>query len=287
MRPIRALTLTTIGVRASPPLRRSRSAASEPRRRGGDEIASSRSSTRIDHRAERRPLLADRRWRGSAASRSSLRDAVPEPDAHLQCTPLRRRRDPGAAGLASCPTSVVVRRRCRCARGRVEVRRADADLDGTRLFGGITVGAEPGSRSRGNPARRLPRGQELATSPATEQARFVREREVSPVELAELYLERIERLDPELGAFARSAPRRRSPTRAQADAAEEGRSTASRSRSRISTRPGSTTFSCKAFAENVPDFDLAHVARLARPASSSSARRTRPSSARPPSPTRR
>ena len=42
---------------------------------------------------------------------------------------------------------------------------------------------------------------ELAFLPATEQARLVREREVSPVELVELYLERIERLDPELGAY--------------------------------------------------------------------------------------
>jgi len=38
---------------------------------------------------------------------------------------------------------------------------------------------------------------ELAFLPATEQARLVREREVSPVELVELYLERIERLNPE------------------------------------------------------------------------------------------
>ena len=42
---------------------------------------------------------------------------------------------------------------------------------------------------------------ELAFLPATEQARLVRERHVSPVELVETYLERIERLDPELGAF--------------------------------------------------------------------------------------
>ncbi|MGZ8708196.1 MAG: amidase family protein, partial [Gaiellaceae bacterium] len=46
---------------------------------------------------------------------------------------------------------------------------------------------------------------ELAFLPATEQARLVREREVSPVELVELYLERIERLDtglePRLGAY--------------------------------------------------------------------------------------
>ena len=44
-------------------------------------------------------------------------------------------------------------------------------------------------------------GMELAFLPATEQARLVRERQVSPVELVELYLERIERLDPALGAY--------------------------------------------------------------------------------------
>ena len=42
---------------------------------------------------------------------------------------------------------------------------------------------------------------ELAFLPAIEQARLVRDREVSAVEPPELYLERIERLDPELNSF--------------------------------------------------------------------------------------
>jgi amidase len=42
---------------------------------------------------------------------------------------------------------------------------------------------------------------DLAFLPATEQARLVREREVTAVELVEAYLERIERLDPELNAY--------------------------------------------------------------------------------------
>ena len=42
---------------------------------------------------------------------------------------------------------------------------------------------------------------ELAFLPATEQARLVREREVTPLELVEHYLDRIERLDPSLGAY--------------------------------------------------------------------------------------
>ena len=42
---------------------------------------------------------------------------------------------------------------------------------------------------------------ELAFLPAVEQARLVRAGEVSSVELVELHLERIERLDPTLNAF--------------------------------------------------------------------------------------
>ena len=105
---------------------------------------------------------------------------------------------------------------------------------------------------------------ELAFLPATEQARLVREGEVSPVELVETYLERIERLDPELGAFVTVCAEE-----ALADAREKAallprhRSTACRSRSRTSTRrPGSARRSpARRSRENVPDFDLAHVAR--------------------------
>ena len=42
---------------------------------------------------------------------------------------------------------------------------------------------------------------ELAFVSAVEQARLVRSGEVSSVELVELYLERIARIDPELNAF--------------------------------------------------------------------------------------
>ena len=42
---------------------------------------------------------------------------------------------------------------------------------------------------------------DLAFLPATEQARLVRAREVSSLELVRLYLERIERLDPQLNSF--------------------------------------------------------------------------------------
>jgi amidase len=131
---------------------------------------------------------------------------------------------------------------------------------------------------------------ELAFLPATEQARLVREREVSPIELVELYLERIERLDPELGAFVTVCA-----DEALADAREKAEQSAEAPFHGVpialkdldATRGIRTTFSCPAFADNVPDFDLAHVARTRAAGSSCSARRTRPSSGRRRSPTRR
>lgn len=106
---------------------------------------------------------------------------------------------------------------------------------------------------------------ELAFLPATEQARLVRERQVSPVELVELYLERIARLDPTLGAYV---------TIRGEEALAEARTKASEpaeapfhgvpiSLKDLDTTAGiRTTFSSQAFAGHVPAFDLAHVARL-------------------------
>jgi len=105
---------------------------------------------------------------------------------------------------------------------------------------------------------------ELAFLPATEQARLVREREVSAVELVTLYLERIERIDPALGAFVTvCAEAALADARAKADAPAEapfhGVPIALKD---LDTTSGiRTTFSCRAFAEHVPDFDLAHVAK--------------------------
>ncbi|MBD0336792.1 MAG: amidase, partial [Cyanobacteria bacterium Co-bin13] len=42
---------------------------------------------------------------------------------------------------------------------------------------------------------------DLAFTPALEQARLIREKVISPLEITELYLERIERLNPALGAY--------------------------------------------------------------------------------------
>jgi len=106
---------------------------------------------------------------------------------------------------------------------------------------------------------------ELAFLPATEQARLVRERQVSPVELVELYLERIERLDPELGAFVTVRPDEalaEAHTKAGEPAAAPFHGVPLSLKDLDTTAGIRTTFSSKAFASNVPDFDLAHVARL-------------------------
>ena len=106
---------------------------------------------------------------------------------------------------------------------------------------------------------------ELAFLAATEQARLVREREVTPLELVELYLGRIERLDPELGAYVTvCADEALADARAKTDApAEAPFHGVPISLKDLDTTAGiRTTFSCPAFAANVPDFDLAHVTKL-------------------------
>jgi amidase len=106
---------------------------------------------------------------------------------------------------------------------------------------------------------------ELPFLPATEQARLVREGEVSPVELVETYLERIERLDPELGAYV-TVRAEEALAEARRKAGEPGDAPfhgVPLSLKDLDTTAGiRTTFSSHAFAANVPDFDLAHVARL-------------------------
>ncbi|MBA2385158.1 MAG: amidase [Actinobacteria bacterium] len=106
---------------------------------------------------------------------------------------------------------------------------------------------------------------ELAFLPATEQARLVRAGDVSPVELVELYLERIERLDPELGAYV-TVRGEQAVAEAQAKAHEQAEAPfhgVPISLKDLDTTAGTrTTFSCVEFESNVPDFDLAHVRRL-------------------------
>jgi len=106
---------------------------------------------------------------------------------------------------------------------------------------------------------------DCAFLPATEQAQLVRDGTVSPVELVELYLDRIERLDPDLGAYV---------TVRGEEALAEARAKAGQpaeapfhgvpiSLKDLDTTAGiRTTFSSQAFASNIPDFDLAHIGRL-------------------------
>jgi amidase len=106
---------------------------------------------------------------------------------------------------------------------------------------------------------------ELAFLPATEQARLIREGEVSPVELVQVYLDRIEQLDPELGAYVtvrgdEALAEARAKAGEHADAPFHGVPISLKDLD--STAGTLTTFSSLAFETNIPDFDLAHVTRL-------------------------
>jgi amidase len=110
-------------------------------------------------------------------------------------------------------------------------------------------------------------GDELAFASALEQAELVRRREVSPVELVELYLERIERLDGRLGSYVTVAAE-------QALAATHEASAAPASSDRpfhgvplsvkdlVETAGIRTTFSARPFADYIPRRDPAVVRRL-------------------------
>jgi amidase len=106
---------------------------------------------------------------------------------------------------------------------------------------------------------------ELAFLSATEQARRIRARELTSVEVTELYLERIARLDPELNSFVTVRAEE-----ALADArVADGRESAApfhgvpiAVKDLTATNGIRTTYSSRAFADNVPDFDTAVVRRL-------------------------
>jgi amidase len=106
---------------------------------------------------------------------------------------------------------------------------------------------------------------ELAFASAVEQARLVRSGEVSSLELVELYLERIARLDPQLNSFvtvcedeARSAARAADAT--TRDAPFRGVPVAVKDLA--ATAGIRTTYSSRAYADFVPDFDTAVVRRI-------------------------
>ena len=106
---------------------------------------------------------------------------------------------------------------------------------------------------------------ELAFLSAVEQARLVREGDVSSVELVELYLERIEQIDPQLNSFVTV---RADEVLADARAADASASDAPFRGVPIAVKDLTptagirTTYSSRAYANHVPDFDTAVVRRL-------------------------
>lgn len=110
---------------------------------------------------------------------------------------------------------------------------------------------------------------ELAFLPALEQAELVRSREVSPVELAETYLARIDLLDPQLNAYVTvTAERALAEARAAEEAVAGGGDLPPFAGVPVSvkdlTRTAGvrTTFSCRAYADYVPDVDDNAARRL-------------------------
>lgn len=108
---------------------------------------------------------------------------------------------------------------------------------------------------------------ELAFASALEQARLVREGEVSSTELVELCLERIDQIDPELNAFVTVCGEE---ARTAARAIDSGSGTTGAPfrgvpiavKDLTATAGIRTTYSSRAFADFVPDFDMAVVRRL-------------------------
>ncbi|HZT45981.1 MAG TPA: amidase [Gaiellaceae bacterium] len=103
---------------------------------------------------------------------------------------------------------------------------------------------------------------ELAFLTATEQADLVRKGEVTPVELVETCLERIERLNPELNAFVTVCAEEA--LAAAAGELPDGplRGVPFPVKDLQETAGIRTTFSSRAYADYVPDFDVAVVLRL-------------------------
>ena len=101
----------------------------------------------------------------------------------------------------------------------------------------------------------------LAFLPALEQARLVREGEVSSLELVDEYLERIERFDPQLNAFVTVCAEE---ARAEARSPRPGpsRGVPLPIKDLTETAGIRTTFSSKAFADHVPTVDAEVVRRI-------------------------
>jgi amidase len=104
---------------------------------------------------------------------------------------------------------------------------------------------------------------ELAFLTATEQADLVRRGEVTPLELVDLYLERIERIDPELNAYVTVCGDEARAAAAAGDLPDGPfRGVPMPIKDLNETAGIRTTFSSRAFADYVPTFDGAVVRRL-------------------------
>ncbi|MCS7006097.1 MAG: amidase [Thermoleophilia bacterium] len=106
---------------------------------------------------------------------------------------------------------------------------------------------------------------DLVFLPATEQARLLRIREISSEQLVRTYLERIERIDPHLNAYVtvraeEALAEARLADRTSGEAPFHGVPIAIKDLS--ATAGIRTTFSSRAFADYVPDFDVAVVRRI-------------------------
>ena len=102
---------------------------------------------------------------------------------------------------------------------------------------------------------------EVAFASALELAAQVRAGMVSPVELVELYLERIERLDPKLNSYVTvDAERALAAARTVQPGPFSGIPISIKDLN--DTAGLRTTYSCKAFADNVPQTDHAVVRRI-------------------------
>jgi amidase len=101
----------------------------------------------------------------------------------------------------------------------------------------------------------------MAFLPALEQARLIREKAVSPVEIVEEYLERIERFDPVLNSYVTVCA---DEALAQARDPRPGpfSGVPLPIKDLVETGGIRTTFSCRAFADFVPSGDAALVRRI-------------------------
>lgn len=112
---------------------------------------------------------------------------------------------------------------------------------------------------------------DLAFTPALEQARMIRDKELSPVELVDHYLERIERIDPDINSYVTvAADEAREAARAAEQAVAAGSDLGPLHgvpvpiKDLFVTEGIRTTLSCRALAGYIPDHDDNVVSKIKR-----------------------